>query len=97
MVGINGIGGIPEPVNTKQVSGPKAPALQANVQQADGVEISVEALNASSRGQLVSRSETADQLRSERIAQAKENLEQGVYRIQEVVLQVADRIAQYVD
>ena len=97
MVGINGIGGFPEPVNTKQVSGPKAPALLAQTQPVDGVEISPEALNASSRGQLVSRSETADKLRLERIAQAKENLEQGVYRIQEVVLQVADRIAQYVD
>ena len=97
MVGINGIGGLSEPVNTKQVSGPKSLAPLAQTQQADDVEISPEALNASSRGQLVTRSETADQLRAERIAQAKENIEQGVYRIQEVVLQVADRIAQYVD
>lgn len=95
MVGINGIGGVPEPTNT----GPnrKLPAPPPEVAPSDDVEISQEAVSASSRGQLITRSEDTSQLRVERIAQAKENLEQGVYRVQEVVLQLADRIAQYVD
>lgn len=90
MVGINGIGGPSEPVNprqgprhVKQVSAPSAAA-------SDGVQISPE-------GAAVSAAGKGSELRDARIQQAKDNIEQGVYRIQEVVLQVADRIAQYVD
>lgn len=90
MVGIHGIGGPSDPVNPRQGPGRVKPAEVPSAAASDDVQISAEAAAVSAAGK-------GSALRDERIERAKENIEQGVYRIQEVVLQVADRIAQFVD
>ena len=90
MVGIHGIGGAPEPVKAKPAPPRKEPAPR-EAAKADRVEISSTAAKVS---QGVRR---GSEIREDRVAQAKENLEQGVYRIQEVVLQVAERIGRFAD
>ncbi len=97
MVSIQGIGGIPEPSESRQSQGrAKAQASPPPGQAEDGVEISAEAAQASRAAQVVAQTSNEPAVREERIAQAKENIEQGVYRIQEVVLQVASRLSRYV-
>ena len=56
---------------------------------ADGALISEEALAAAEAARFAVLSATGEDIRSELVAQARENLEKGVYRIQEVVIQVA--------
>ena len=90
MVGIHGVGGPSDPVNPRQGPGRTKPVEVPSAAASDGVQISPEAAAVSAAGK-------GSALREERIERAKEKIEQGVYRIQEVVLQVADRIAQYVD
>ena len=93
MVGIQGIGGTSGPVDAKQVAG-RAKA-QAAAPPKDGIEISSEAQQASLVARFRELSQS-DAIREDRVAQAKQNLEQGVYRVQEVVLQVANRLAEFV-
>ncbi len=99
MVGIHGIGEIPEPANTRQVQGrSKSPdSAPASATDGDGVQISQEAVEASQAADLVARTMDRSGLRHERVEQAKQNIEQGTYRVQEVVLQVAARLAQFVE
>ena len=97
MVGIQGIGEIPEPANSRQVQGRSKSPDSAPASATDGVQISQEAVEASQAGDLVARTVDQSGVRHERIEQAKQNIEQGTYRIQEVVLQVADRLAQFVE
>ena len=93
MVGIHGIGEIPEPANSKKAPERSATRdIAASNAARDGVELSTESVTASKAARV-----RAVEIREERVAKAKESIEQGAYRIQEVVLQVADRIARYVD
>ena len=94
MVGIQGIGGTSGPVDAKQVAG-RAKAQAAGPPAKDGIEISSEAQQASLVARFRELSQS-DAIREDRVAQAKQNLEQGVYRVQEVVLQVANRLAEFV-
>ena len=57
----------------------------------DNVRLSPAARQAAELAQVLRNDETSD-IRTEAIARAKENLEQGAYRLQSVVLQVASRI-----
>ncbi len=93
MVGIQGIGGTSGPVNAKQVAS-RAKAQAAAAPPKDGIEISGEAQQASLVARFKELSQS-DAIRQDRVAQAKQNLEQGVYRVQEVVLQVANRLAEF--
>ena len=97
MVGIQGLGGIPEPANNRQAQGKDRPSTPVTPASSDDdVSISTEAAKASAAGDIVRRSEESTDIRAERIEQAKQNIEEGTYRVQEVVLQVASRIAHYV-
>ncbi len=94
MVGIYGIGGIPEPANAAQVGTQpnKKEAPKAAAAQQDGVTLSTEALSTAKAVQLSQESEQQARLQAERVARAKERIEQGTYRVQSVVLLVAARI-----
>jgi anti-sigma28 factor (negative regulator of flagellin synthesis) len=98
MIGVYGVGDAPE-LNGPRAATPRTrPAETAAPRPTDGVEISREAATAA-RG-ILTNSATApapETIRAERIERAKENIAQGAYRLQEVVLQVAARIAPYVD
>ena len=95
MVGIQGIGGTPDPANAKQVSDRAKAQAAAAPPAKDGIEISSEAQQASQVARFKELS-PGDVIREDRVAQAKQNLEQGIYRVQEVLLQVANRLAAYV-
>lgn len=93
MITIQGLGGPSEPAPTRP--GPGRDRAQAAT-KSDDVSFSEVAVQIASAGQAASRSRGVE-LRQERIEQAKESIERGTYRIQEVVLQVADRLARFVD
>ncbi len=97
MVGIQGIGEIPEPANSRQVQGRSKSSDSTPARATDGVRISEAAVKATEVADLVARTVDQSGLRHERIEQAKRNIEQGTYRIQEIVLRVADRLAQLVE
>lgn len=62
----------------------------------DGVAISSEAQKAQAAAQLVEMVKQDDSgVRAERVAEAKEQIEQGTYKLGEIVLQVAARVANY--
>ena len=92
MVGIQGIGGTSGPANAKQVSDRAKVHAAATPPAKDGIEISGEAQQASQVARFKELS-PGDAIREDRVAQAKQNLEQGIYRVQEVLLQVASRLA----
>ncbi len=96
MVGIHGISGIRQPVETKRADDRDKQVETQDMALRDGVEISQEAQRAAEAERLLGQVEKTNEVRAERIAQAKENLEQGTYKVQEVVLQVAARISGYV-
>jgi len=97
MVGIQGLGGIPEPANNRQAQGKDRPTAPVTPESADdGVSISNEAAQAATAGNIIRQSGQADVIREERIEQAKQNIEEGIYRVQEVVLQVAARLSRFV-
>ena len=94
MVGIQGISGIREPASAHPAEDRRKAAVQRDEAPHDGVEISPEAQRAAEAVQLLGHVQS--EVRAERIAEAKENLEQGTYRLQEVLLRVAARIGAYV-
>lgn len=97
MVGITGIRELVEPVSDRRVQdrGSKD-APKVNVAR-DGVQFSEAAQEASSVAKFVELSESDSDLRQERVAEAKQNIEDGTYRVGQVVLQVAARIAIFID
>ncbi len=98
MVGIQGVNGAPEPVGPKQVSSDRnrAPQTPAAPSQ-DGVEISAQASRAAAVQNAVQAASNQSEIREELVAEAKDRIEQGAHRLQEVVLQVAARVAQFVE
>lgn len=95
MVAVPGIGGAPEPVKAKP--SPPRQGASPETAKADRVEISPAAIKASQGTQAAQSARRGSEVRQDRVAAAKENLEQGVYRIQEVVLQVAERIGRFAE
>ncbi|HPJ98437.1 MAG TPA: flagellar biosynthesis anti-sigma factor FlgM [Candidatus Hydrogenedentes bacterium] len=93
MVGVNGIPGVPEPSTVRKAEA-AAPVRQApaGVPAADGVEISLEAQAAARAVQAERLQAAGEDVRAERVAEAKRNLEQGAHRVQEVVKLVAARM-----
>ncbi|PCJ51269.1 MAG: hypothetical protein COA73_17915 [Candidatus Hydrogenedentota bacterium] len=97
MIGIQGIGGVPEPAGPKQTqSRDKTPPDVATTAAGDGVSISPEASQAATAGDIVRQSSQQSEIRQAKVDQAKQNLEEGTYKVQEVVLQVAARLSQYI-
>lgn len=96
MAGIQGIGGFPLPPNTS-LNGVRGNGAERPVSPArDGVAISGEAQLASHLAQLVERTQQSQEMREERVEQARANLEQGLYKMNEMVRVVASRISAYI-
>jgi len=93
MVGVNGIVAVPEPSNVRkaEASAPLRDAVAASP-AADGVDISPEAQAAAQAAQAARLQSPGEDVRDERVAEAKRNLEQGAHRVQEVVKLVAARM-----
>ncbi len=96
MVGINGIGGIPEPLPDRpaNVRDRKREMENASVRE-DGVQISPEAREAASSVRLAGLIRGSDEVRAEQVAAAKERIERGDFKLPEVVAEVARRLSKY--
>jgi len=94
MVGINGIGNVPELTNTKPdpVRDRKKSDTES-VGRSDGVQISPEAKQATEVARIVQLSQAQDELRQKEIEEARQNIEQGTYKTVSNILQVAARVS----
>jgi anti-sigma28 factor (negative regulator of flagellin synthesis) len=94
MVGVHGVGGIPEPAPDRSAnlrdrrqteSSAKAPR--------DGIQISSSAQEAASVARLVQLAGQQGDVRAERVAAARERIEKGEFKFPEVVSEVAKRLS----
>ncbi len=93
MSGIHGIQGIPEP--TPERPGPVRDRRREEVRgpaAEDGVEISAEAQEAANVRHLVEVARSQEEVRPERVAEAREGIERGDYRDPNIVREVARRL-----
>ncbi len=97
MVGIKGVGGVPDPAPERpsHLRGRKGerPSESAKVQ--DDVQISDTAQAAASASRLIKTADSESDVRADKVAEAKERLERGDYRNPDVVAQVAERISKF--
>lgn len=103
MVGIQGLGGIPEPKSggpakvrsEKENETRSLNTATANSASEDNVTISSEAQVAAEIARMVQASRSESDIRAERVEAARARLEQGSYKDPEVVSQMADKILKY--
>lgn len=95
MVGIQGVHSGAEPAGPIPASGTqgRAAAQAAPPPASDGVAISPEAAVA----QHAVRTQTESEIRQHLVEEAKQRIEQGAYRLQQVVLTVAARVSKFVE
>ncbi len=99
MVGLQGIQSVPVRANTTEAAPFRArkDAVKPG-EQVDRVAISEQARSASEISKFVEAAKTErDAISEERVARAKENIEEGTYRLQEVILTVAARLGAQLD
>ena len=96
MVGIQGVGGIPEPKPERpaKVREKEQDATQSSLVK-DGVLISSEAQAAAKLASTIQAQAGSSDVRTERVESAKERIERGEYRNPEVVAKVAERVSKY--
>jgi hypothetical protein len=98
MSGIQGIGGIPEPRSDRPSSvrdrDRQAP-LESTSQ--DGVEISDGARQAAEVSRLLQLAAESPDVRTDRVAEAREQLEREEFRLPEKVAEVARQISNFLD
>jgi anti-sigma28 factor (negative regulator of flagellin synthesis) len=97
MVGINGIGNVPELANTKPDSvRDRKKTDSSSVNKADGVQISSEAKQATEAARYAQLSQSQDDIRQKEVEEARQNIEQGTYKTVSTILQVAARVGKLV-
>lgn len=96
MIGIQGIGNVPELTGPKQTAGRAKEAENAKVPSADDVLISPAAERAADADIILQQSGEMSDARQQRIEEARKNIEEGTYKVQDVVRQVAARLTQFV-
>lgn len=96
MVTLFGIGNIPGPRIPAQVRDKEHETHKSSAAPLDNLDISPKAYEVASIAELSQKiSDPSEAIRAERVAQAKENVQQGAYKVQEVVLKVAARVDRY--
>ena len=97
MVGIQGLGGIPEPKPERpaKVRDGKSGIESNGARGKDGVVISSEAQAAAKVTQLLTAAKVDTDIRADKVAAARERIERGDYKKPEVVMQVARKISKY--
>lgn len=103
MVGIQGLGGVPEPKsdrperakNDRGAAPQSAAAGSGAGQSKDGVVISPEAKAASEVTRLVDLASTQSDIRADKVAEAKEKIARGDFRDPAIVAQVAQRLLKF--
>ena len=92
MGGIQGVGGLPPtPEQPNQVRGRRA-SEQAESRPSDGVSLSDEAQGAASAIQAAQQAAGESEIRTDRVAEAREALERGEYKLEDRVAEVAKRL-----
>ncbi len=105
MVGIQGLGGIPEPKSERPAATRNDRDRENNAvniaggggSSSDNVIISSEAQAAAELARVVESAQTQSEIRADRVEAARERLEQGSFRDRDVVSQVAERLLKYLD
>lgn len=97
MTGITGIGNL----NELQVARPiknsrNLPAADAPSTNQDGVRISDAAQQAAEVARYIRESSTDSEIRQERVEAAKQNLEEGRQRVEEVLTELASALVSYI-
>lgn len=95
MVGIQGIGGVPEP-RPERPSGVRDNRSNPSADQeasSDGVVISSEAQAAAAVTRIIQATTDESQVRADRVEEARQSIERGDYRRPDVVRTVAERIS----
>ena len=95
MAGIQGIAGVPEPRSGARAEGRSPAPVPATAPSADGLEISPQAAQAAGAQVVVGSGH--EEIRLERVAEARQRLEEGTHQLQEVVLNVAARLSKFVE
>ena len=103
MVGIQGLGGVPEPKSGRpdKLKNERDAAAQNAVksdsgQSQDAVRISSEAQAAAELSRLVQLAQDVDDVRLNKVEAAREHIANGDYKKPEVVRQVADQILKHI-
>lgn len=93
MVGIQGVGGVPEP-KPERPAGARSRniAASASSESKDGVVISSEAHAAASIAKTIQSAKVLPDLRSDRVEAAKAAIERGDFKNPDIVAKVAERI-----
>ena len=105
MVGIQGLGGTPEPKsggpakvrNERESSALNSSSNSTSAPSSaeDNIQFSSEAQVAAEIARLVQTTSIQNEIRTERVEAARARLEQGSYKNPEVIGQVADKILKY--
>ena len=97
MVGIQGLGGIPEPKSERpaKVRDGKDSSTLKSAPLKDDVVISSEAQAAARLAGSVEIAKTQAGIRTDKVQAAKERIDNGDYKKPEVVAKVAERISKY--
>ena len=98
MAGIQGITGIPEPVQERPASirDRKRDELLTTA-SADQVGFSSEAQEAATAAQFVEVAKSSTDVRSDRVAAAKQNIENGSYKQTEILQQLARNLLKFME
>lgn len=96
MIGVQGVGGVQEPQGPKPASGRAKEAEETKATSSDDVSFSSRAEKAAEADAVIQQSGQTSEVRQARIDEARHNIEQGTYKVQEVVQQVAARLTQFV-
>ncbi len=91
-ININGVRPTQGPSTTKD----REPSTSPVSGSSDAAEFSATAVGRSESARLVELSSADSEIRVERIEQAKQNLVDGLHRVQEIVEQVAASLTKYV-
>jgi len=98
MAGILGITGIPEPANIIQPSGRDVRGTTDSAKKAtDELSVSPEAKKAADAARLFGTTAQENEIRAEAVAKAQKSIEEGTYRVQQVVMIVAARVSKFLD
>ncbi len=98
MVGIQGVGGVPEPKPERLANvrdSKQSPPAEGAAPSSDGVVISSEAQAAAVVATSIQASQGQDQVRVDRVEAAKESIERGDFKDPEIVEVVADRVSKF--
>jgi len=97
MAGINGIGGVQEPSAERPVNlrDRKREDEVRGAAQQDGVAISPEAREAANVSRLMQAAQSDSDARSERVAAARQRLQEESFKLPEVVAEVARKLSKY--